>query len=92
MTFPTIIFGLAIATLIGALFHIWKDGGLGKLILYLVLSWIGFWVGHAIGEKYQISILYVGNLHIGMGIFVSAIFLLFGHWLSLIDVQRKDIG
>jgi len=85
MTFPTIIFGLAIATLIGALFHIWKDGGLGKLILYLVLSWIGFWVGHAIGEKYQISILDVG-------IFVSAIFLLFGHWLSLIDVQRKDIG
>ena len=92
MTFPSILFGLAIASLIGAFFHIWKDGGLGKLILYLVLSWFGFWIGHAIGAKYEISILDIGNLHVGMGVLVSVIFLLVGHWLSLIDVQRKDNG
>ena len=42
MTVPSIALGLVVALLIGALFHLFLGGGLGRLILYLALSLIGF--------------------------------------------------
>ncbi|MCL4531371.1 MAG: hypothetical protein M1282_18455, partial [Chloroflexi bacterium] len=50
MTLPSLLFGLLIALLIGALFHLLRGGGLGKLILYLILSLAGFVTGHLLGE------------------------------------------
>jgi len=44
MNIVTILFGWLMATLFGALFHLWRDGGFWKLLLYLGLSWAGFLV------------------------------------------------
>ena len=46
MTLPAFILGVALSTLIGAAFHFWRGGSLGRLLLYLVLGWVGFWIGH----------------------------------------------
>jgi hypothetical protein len=89
MPVPSIVLGFAIATLLGAVFHLWKDGGLGKLILYLCLSWVGFYIGHRIADTSGISFLDVGQLHVGLGVVGSIGLLLLGHWLSLIEVQPK---
>jgi hypothetical protein len=51
MTVPILIFGFILASLYGSLFHLWKNGGLGRLVLYLLLSWIGFWVGQLIARQ-----------------------------------------
>ncbi len=68
MPVPSIVLGIAISILLGALFHLWKDGGLGKLLLYLVFSLIGFYLGHSLAESLGISFLDAGELHAGFGI------------------------
>lgn len=85
---PTLIFGFVISTLIGVLFHVWRGGGLFRLILYIFLAWIGFWMGHFIAEYLHISLIKVGQLNLGLAIIFSLIFLGIGYWLSLLP-QRK---
>lgn len=90
MPVPSIVLGIAIAILLGAVFHLWKDGGLWKLILYLVLSLVGFFIGHRVALSTGISFLDVGQLHVGMGIIGSAVALLLGHWLALTQVKSPE--
>jgi len=89
MSIPTIIFGMIIASLYGAAFHFWRGGGLGKLFLYLLLGWAGFWVGDMLGRQLGWSFASLGPLHLGMATIGSGIFLMVGHWLSLVQVERK---
>jgi hypothetical protein len=85
MTIPAVLFGILVSTLIGAIFHLWKNGGLGRLLLYIILAWIGFWVGHIIGQALNWTFFSVGSLHFGMAILGSLLFLGIGYWFSLIS-------
>jgi len=76
--------------LAGTLFHLVVDGGPGRLILYMLLSIIGFGAGHWLGTAQGWSLLPVGPLSFGPGILGSLLFLLVGHWLSKVDVQTMD--
>lgn len=89
MTLPTILFGLLISTLYGAVFHVWRGGGLGRLILYLILGWAGFWIGHFLGAWLGWTFNNLGSLNLGMATLTSVAFLFIGHWLSLIKVEKK---
>ena len=89
MTLPVFIFGSLIAALIGAAFHLWRDGGLGRFLLYLLLSWLGFWIGHFIAEKLGWTFGSVGALNIGLATISSIVLLIIGYWLSKVEVQRK---
>lgn len=88
MTFPAIIFSFFLASLFGSFLHLWRDGGLFRLVLYLVLSWIGFFGGHLIAEMLNIRFLEMGTIHLGMGIVGTIILLGLGYWLSQIDIQN----
>lgn len=88
MTFPAIIFSFFVASLFGSLLHLWRDGGLFRLVLYLALSWIGFFGGHILAEALSIRFLDMGTIHLGMGILGSLALLGLGYWLSLIDTQK----
>lgn len=90
MNFPSILFGLIFAVLLGALFHLWKDGGFWKLLLYLGLSLLGTVVGHLISENSNFSFLTIGTMRLGGAIIGSIIFLFVGHWLSLVEIKPKD--
>ena len=87
MTLPSVIFGLLCALLLGALFHVVVDGGLGRLLLYLVLSIAGFGVGAWIAASWSWALLPIGPLDIGVATIGSLVFLGLGHWLSLVRVQ-----
>lgn len=89
MPLPTLLFGVLISTLYGALFHLWRGGGAGRLSLYLILGWIGFWVGHALGQQLGWTFARLGILNLGMATLGSAICLGVGYWLSLVEVERK---
>jgi hypothetical protein len=89
MNLPILMLGFVISTLYGALFHFWKGWSIFRMVLLLILSWIGFWVGHFVGGLLNISFWTVGVLNTGMATVGSAVFLAVGYWLSLIDVQRK---
>ncbi|MEN6531706.1 MAG: hypothetical protein ABFD17_08040 [Anaerolineaceae bacterium] len=85
MNVATYIFGWVMATLLGAVFHLWKDGGFWKLVIYIILSWIGFFLGHLIAKSAGFNFMNVGSLYLGGGIIGSIIVLFAGNWFSQIE-------
>lgn len=81
MTFPGIIFSIFLATMFGSLLHVWRGGKLSRLVFYLLLSWIGFFIGHFLAEILSIRFLDVGTVHVGFGILGTIISLGIGYWL-----------
>lgn len=78
----TTVLGFLLSTLIGILFHLLRGGGLYRLLFYLLLSWIGFAIGHFIGLSYDLTLGKIGELHVGSGSTGSLILLIIGNWLS----------
>ena len=89
MTLPSFLLGVIISTLYGAVFHLWKRGGFGRLLLYLLLGWIGFWAGHALAGYLGWKFDSLGPLHLGAATLGSFLLLFIGYWLSLVEVERK---
>lgn len=90
MPLPTLILGIFISSLYGALFHLWRGGGGGRLLLYLAFSWIGFWLGHFIGNLTGITFANLGALRLGTATLGSLITLGIGFWLSLIETGEEQ--
>lgn len=90
MTLPAVLFGILVSTLMGAVFHLWKNGSFGRLLLYLILAWVGFWAGHLLGNRFGLTFGSVGPLRLGMGVLVGVGTLLAGHWLSLIRQEEPN--
>lgn len=89
-TIPSMMLGLVAALLIGAVFHLFLNGGLWRLILYLVLSVVGFSIGQLVGLWRNWILFPVGTLNLGMGIAGSLIILFVGYWLSLIRIRSES--
>jgi hypothetical protein len=92
MTAPSAILGTLIALLLGALFHVWVDGGVGRFLLYLVLSSAGFWLGQWGGSSQGLIVMRVGPLNLGMAMAGSLVLLGIGHWLSRVEVETSRRG
>lgn len=91
MSIPTLFLGLVLSTIYGALFHLWRGGHAGRLLLYLILAWVGFWVGQFIGNSLHVSFDLIGQLHLVITTLGSIIFLGVGYWLSLVQVENKPL-
>jgi hypothetical protein len=89
MTLPSIVLGFVISTLYGAGFHLWRGGSAGRLILYLVFSWIGFWIGNTIATLLDLGFGQIGPLNLLVASIFSLLALGIGHWLSMVDTGRK---
>ena len=89
MTLPSLLIGILFSTLFGALFHLWRGGGAGRLLLYLVLAWIGFWAGHLIAVYFDWQFTNLGPLHLGSATLGCLIALGIGYWLSLVDLNLE---
>ena len=82
MTIPTLVFALAIALFYGSLYHLLRGGGFWRLVMYLILSAIGFAIGHLIGLWQGWIFIPLGSLNLGMSTLGSAAILLLGDWLN----------
>ena len=89
MTIPSVLLGLILSTLYGALFHLWRGGNAGRLLLYILLSWIGFWLGQLIGNLFNLSFDTYGQLHLLLATLGSFLFIAIGYWLSLVQGDKK---
>ncbi len=85
MTAPSFFYSFLVATFLGAAFHFIKGGGGGRLLLFLILSWLGFLIGHVLGTAWGIRFLMIGPVSGGFGALGSIIFLLVGNWFSRLD-------
>ena len=90
MTIPSLVFALIIASLYGALYHLIRGGGLGRLLLFLIFGWVGFALGHLVGIWQEWILLPLGELNLGMSTLGSLIFLVGGDWVSRIRIG--DMG
>jgi len=88
MTLPGVLFGILVAALLGAVFHLWKNGGLMRLLFYMGLSLVGFWIGHILGNYLGWYFWSLGQLRLGMGLFGAILFLFLGDWLSNFRPQK----
>ncbi len=91
MPIPTILVGVLLSTLYGALFHFIRGGSTRILFLNLVLAWAGFWAGDSLGWYMNWTFGAVGVLNAGMGTVVALVLLLFGDLLRHLRI-RVDEG
>lgn len=82
MTIPTFIFGVLVASLFGALFHLVVGGSFILLLVYLITSSLGFWSGNFLGTQLKFSIFMLGPIDLGFSLLGSLVFCLFVYWLS----------
>jgi len=89
VTSPAIVLGFVISSLFGALLHLWRGGSPWRLLLYIVLSWAGFWVGHFLASALDWTFWNIGPLNVGLASVVSLFVLGIGYWLSLVQVEKS---
>jgi hypothetical protein len=87
MTLPTLLFGLLVALLYGAIYHLLRGGGFWRLLLFFSLSIAGFVLGHWIGIWRQWTFIPLGALNLGLSTLGSFILLAVGDWLSRIEAK-----
>ena len=88
MTFPAFIFSVFLAAAFGSLLHLWRGGPLWRLVLYIILSEVGFFAGHFLAKIFSLNFINLGSIHLGFGILGSLALLGLGYWLSLVDFQN----
>ena len=82
MTTPTLLFALLIALFYGSLYHLLRGGSFWRLVMYLVLSVIGFAIGHLVGLWRGWIFFPLGSLNLGVSTLGSLAILLLGDWLN----------
>jgi len=79
LTLPSVLFGIVLAILFGAVFHFMRGGSTQRMIMYLLLAQVGFWGGH-----------FIGPLNFGMAAIGSLIILVVGDLISRITVSQGE--
>lgn len=90
MTIPSLLFALLIALLLGALYHFIRNGGAGHLAIYLIMSLLGYAVGHLVGSWQGWVLFPVGLLNLGMEIAGALVFLALADWLIHLPPRSQD--
>lgn len=87
MSIPSFLLAFLVATLLGALYHLWRGGGPKRIFFYLILAWLGFFGGHFFALWRGWFLLPIGTLKFGFGILSVLIFLFVGDWLGRLDAR-----
>ena len=88
MTLPLLLFALLIALFYGALYHLIRNGGFWRLLLYFSLSISGFVLGHLLGLWREWVFIPLGPLNLGVSSLGSVVLLVVGDWLSRFEVPQ----
>ena len=90
MTLPAILFSLLLALLYAALYHLVRDGGFWRLILFCCLSIFGFALGYLVGLWRGWVWIPLGTINLGVCTGGSLLMLLLGDWLSRFEVSQES--
>jgi uncharacterized membrane protein YeaQ/YmgE (transglycosylase-associated protein family) len=61
---PSLTFSILLATLYGMLAHLILGGDFGALVTYTLAAFIGFAIGHGVGEVMDIRALSIGPTNV----------------------------
>jgi len=65
-------------------------GDFKRLLLYLFISWMGFWVGDFVSRQIGLRLFTVGLLNLGFSIIGSLIFLFIAFWLGMENPETNN--
>ncbi|MCA9993622.1 MAG: hypothetical protein H6666_02280 [Ardenticatenaceae bacterium] len=71
-----LVLGFFLATAYGAGFHFIMGGPARRILLYVLASWVGFGLGHIVGDLLNIDTLKLGAVHL----FSASL----GSWIALL--------
>ncbi|GJM40506.1 MAG: hypothetical protein DHS20C20_07880 [Ardenticatenaceae bacterium] len=77
-----LILGFLLATAYGAGFHLLLGGPARRIILYLVAAWIGFAIGHVVGDLINLNWLRLGALQLFSASVGAWVALILSWWLA----------
>jgi hypothetical protein len=78
---PGLAISALIATAYGAIFHLWRGGGFGMLLRYLIAAWAGFALGQVMGWLGGWEFMMLGQVHVLEGTLGSVVLMLIAYWL-----------
>ena len=78
-TASSIVLGFLLSTAYGTLFHLLIGGPARRLFLYVVASWLGFAIGHFVGDMLLLDWFKLGPLNL-LAASVGSWLALFGSW------------
>lgn len=81
-TASSLVLALLLATAYAALFHFLVGGSTRRLLMYIIVSWIGFAAGHFLGQILLIDWLKLGPLYLFSASAGSWIALIASWWLA----------
>lgn len=84
---PGLAMSVLLATAYGATFHLWRGGGYGMLLRYLIAAWGGFALGQVISWLGGWEFLMLGEVHVLEGTTGSIALMLIAHWLVALPRQ-----
>ena len=90
MTLPAILFSLLLALLYAALYHLVRDGGFWRLILFCCLSIFGFALGYLVGLWRGWVWIPLGTINLGVSTVGAFVILLLGDWLTRFEVSQES--
>jgi hypothetical protein len=80
---PGLALSALVATAYGAAFHLWRGGGFGVLLRYLIAAWAGFAAGQVVGWLAGWEFLMLGQVHMLEGTLGSIVLMLMMSWLGV---------
>ena len=90
MTLPALLLSLLIALLYGAFYHLLRDGGFWRLILFLFFSVFGFFLGYLVGVWRGWVWIPLGPINLGLSSAGSLLLLLLGDWLTHVEASPES--
>lgn len=82
MMMPAVIFCVLAASLYGCLYHFFRGGNLFSLIVYIIVSNAGFFLGQYIGELLGAGFFELGTINFGVGSIFSWLLLGISGWIN----------
>ncbi len=81
-TASALVLGFLLSTAYGAAFHLLLGGPARRILLYVLASWMGFALGHFLGDLLNIALFKLGALYLFSASLGSWIALIASWWLA----------
>lgn len=78
----SVVLGFLLATAYGSGFHLLLGGPARRILLYVLAAWIGFALGHVVGDLLNVEVLKLGVLHLFSASLGAWIALIASWWLA----------
>ncbi|MCA9935254.1 MAG: hypothetical protein H6662_03530 [Ardenticatenaceae bacterium] len=85
-----LVLGFLLSTAYGAGFHLLMGGPARRIVLYVLASWLGFALGHFLGDLLNIEWLKLGVLYLFTASIGSWLALIISWWLASYEPTTSD--